>query len=135
MSPTPGRVEVAVAGQPLESDAIQMKLEAEGIESFTEGEMTIAVDPLLSNAIGGIRIFVAEADAGQALEVVKQFREEERESHALRARTCPECGGENGQVIRRPLWFGFLLVLSLGVIALLYPWPQYVCPDCGPKWR
>jgi len=135
VSPLPGRIHIATAGQPLESDAIQMKLESEGIESFTEGEMTIAVDPLLSNAIGGIRILVAEEDEEQARDVVERYRQEERESLELRAKTCPECGGQNGQPIRRPLWVGFLIVLTLGIAALLYPWPKYSCPDCGHKWR
>jgi len=135
LSPTPGKVRIATAAQPFESDSIQMKLEAEGIDSVTEGEMTVAIDPLLSNAIGGIQILVDEADEERAREVVAQHREEEKESIEIRSRTCPECGSENGLLIRRPLWFGFLLVLTIGIIALICPWPKYRCPDCGHKWR
>ena len=55
------RVVVGHAPQPLEASLLQMELDAHGISSEQEGEYTLAVDPILSNAIGGIRIVVDES--------------------------------------------------------------------------
>jgi cytochrome bd-type quinol oxidase subunit 1 len=49
---------------------IKARLDSEGIECFTQNETTIQVDPLISNAVGGIKIQVKEQDAQQALEIL-----------------------------------------------------------------
>lgn len=52
---------------------LKLTLESEGIETLLKDELTISIDPLLSNAIGGIKLFVRESDAERALAVYRQF--------------------------------------------------------------
>lgn len=132
---TSGLIPVATASQPIEATSIQIMLGAHGIESELRGELTVAANPLLSNAIGGIRILVSSADSARAMEILEEHRRLEVEAEAQRARTCPECGKGNGMAVRRPFWIGILILFTLGVFCLLYPWPRYKCPDCGWKWR
>jgi hypothetical protein len=47
---------------PADSFLVKSKLESEGIECFLKDELTIQVDPLLSNAIGGVKLQVKEND-------------------------------------------------------------------------
>lgn len=54
---------------------LKVKLESEGIETFVKDEMTITIDPLLSNAIGGIKLYIKESDSENALKIYQQFYE------------------------------------------------------------
>jgi hypothetical protein len=55
---------------PPEAAAIRLRLEAAGIPVFLADENTIAMDWLLSNAIGGIKVQVAEPDVPRACEIL-----------------------------------------------------------------
>src|SRR5438445_5230531 len=63
-------VRVASCRGPAEALALRLKLEAAGIPVFLADEYTIAMDWLLSNAIGGIKVQVSEADVPRACEVL-----------------------------------------------------------------
>ena len=128
-------VAVATVSQPIEAMPIQVELGSFGIESKLNGDLIVAANPLLSNAIGGIQVMVSPADAERAIEILAERRFVEAEAEAERARTCPNCGNKNGVSIKRPALIGILAVLTLGAFCLLYPWPRYKCPDCRYKWR
>jgi hypothetical protein len=49
-----------------EAQVLQSYLEGSGIKCFLPDEMTLQTDWLLSNAIGGVRLQVAEEDAERA---------------------------------------------------------------------
>lgn len=59
---------------------LKIKLESEGIETLLRDEMTISIDPLLSNAIGGIKLYVREEDAAVALRIYHDFFEGRNEN-------------------------------------------------------
>jgi hypothetical protein len=135
MESTPHMVVVATVSQPFEATPIQMKLGSFGIESELNGEMTVAANPFLSNAIGGIQVLVSETDAERATEILAEHRRVEAEVEAVRARTCPKCGNTNGVPVKRPVLIAILAVVTLGAFCLLYPWPRYRCQDCRHKWK
>lgn len=47
-------------------------LEGSGIPAFIPDEQTVSVQPLYASAIGGVRLMVAEEDAGRAREILAQ---------------------------------------------------------------
>ncbi len=49
---------------------IKARLESEGIECYTKDDTTIQVDPLISNAVGGVKLQVREEDVPQAMEIL-----------------------------------------------------------------
>jgi Putative prokaryotic signal transducing protein len=49
---------------------IKARLESEGIKCFLKDDVTIQIDPLISNAVGGTKLQVKEEDAPQALEIL-----------------------------------------------------------------
>jgi hypothetical protein len=63
-------VTVATFTMPAEAYVAQNRLLAEGINAYLADEQTISMDWLLANAIGGIKLQVAEHDAPRALEVL-----------------------------------------------------------------
>jgi ribosomal protein S27AE len=126
---------VAQATQAIEATQIQMQLDACGIDSRLDGEMTVVVDPLLSNAIGGIKVLVSTEDAEQAAEVVADYRQREKEAYEAKKRICPTCGDENGHLRKAPVLLGILSILTLGALSLLMSWERYKCPNCGQTWK
>ncbi len=51
-------------------------LEDVGIPVFVKDEFTILMNPLFSNAVGGIKLQVLEEDLEKASEVLKDFESE-----------------------------------------------------------
>lgn len=49
------------------------KFQAEGIEYFLKDQKTVAIDPLVSNAIGGIKLQVRAEDVERARELVAEI--------------------------------------------------------------
>lgn len=128
-------VAVATASQPMDATTIQVELGACGIESELDGEFTVAANPMLSNAIGGIKILVPVQNAERAMSILAANARAKSEAESALAKTCPRCKKENGEIVSRPNWAGILAVITLGAFALFYPWPKYRCLDCNHKWR
>ena len=126
---------VATASQPMDATTIQVELGSMGIDSELDGEFTVAANPLLSNAIGGIKILVQSQDAEQAMSILAANSQAKAEEEAALAKTCPKCKNENGEAVRRPNWAGVLAVITLGAFSVFYPWPKYRCLDCNHKWK
>ncbi len=61
-------------------------LQHSGVECYIRDENTILTDPLLSNAIGGIKLEVRETQVNEAREIIK-----EAEAVYLNDLTCPYC--------------------------------------------
>jgi hypothetical protein len=51
---------------------VRGRLEAEGIETYVQDELTIQVDPFYSNALGGIKLMVHQADVPRATEILAE---------------------------------------------------------------
>lgn len=47
------------------------RLKEEFINCYLQDEYTVTIDPLLSNAIGGIKLMVAESQAQRAFELLQ----------------------------------------------------------------
>jgi hypothetical protein len=47
------------------------RLQAEYINCYLQDEHSVTIDPFLSNAIGGIKLMVAEAQVERALAILK----------------------------------------------------------------
>lgn len=63
-------VAVATFSKPEEAHLLRMRLEAGGIQAFLRDENTIQVDWLYSNALGGVRVEVADEDVAATRELL-----------------------------------------------------------------
>ena len=63
---------VAVFTYPTEVIVPRITLETAGIECIAKDEETITANPLLSNAVGGIKLQVKETDYPRAVELLKE---------------------------------------------------------------
>ena len=59
---------------PADAQIIKGKLESEGVSVFLLDENTLNSDPLISNAIGGVKLQVYTVDKERAIEIYNQIR-------------------------------------------------------------
>lgn len=116
----------------------QSILEAEGIISFLDNQFMVGVNWLYSDALGGIKLRVAERDAEEAVKILEAYSApyqgaEQAEVGQLPASACPECGGTEIKTINYQRKSAALsLLLSL---PLLFFSKRYECIKCGHRWK
>lgn len=74
-------VTIATFNLPTQVALLRSRLESEGIECFLDNELTIQTDPLLSPALGGVRLNVMEKDVEQARLILEDFGIDILEGH------------------------------------------------------
>jgi hypothetical protein len=103
------------------------RLQEEGYECWLKDENTVTIDPLLTNAVGGIKLMVEESRAKEAWEILNKLLEDYRKTF-----TCPKCGSNNMELVsspRKPL----NLITAISTYLLGYALPLekvYHCFNC-----
>lgn len=93
------------------------RLKEDGIECWLKDENTVTIDPILSNAIGGIKLMVIEQDSQKAWELLKSLQQEHK-----KLKTCPSCGSHDLELVSTPRkamnWLSAITTFFLGDYAL-----------------
>jgi hypothetical protein len=63
---------IATFSKPDDAHLLRMRLGAAGIEAFLQDENLVQLDWLLSNAVGGVRVQVADDDLPAALALLAE---------------------------------------------------------------
>ncbi len=101
---------------------IKAKLESEGIPVFLRNENTLNTDPLISSAIGGVRLQVYSTDKDKAIAIYNKIRSYAVDVHG-RPVVCPNCKAERSEVYYS----------RKGVLYKLFPFlepKKYRCLNC-----
>jgi DNA-directed RNA polymerase subunit RPC12/RpoP len=113
----------------INANIIMGRLEEEGIKCWLKDENTVTIDPILTNAVGGIKLMVAESQAERAFELLREFRKEQQ--YALK---CPRCGSGDIEFVTTPRkvsnWLGVIFGFLFTDYALA-PDKVYHCFNCG----
>ena len=113
------------------------KLKDEGINSYIKDENIVSIDPILAQAVGGIKLMVYEEDYDKAIEVINkndfdnlknEFPEEDMDDQ----RRCKKCGSTN--ILQRNSWLigVFFFLISFAPVAKKKS--RFECLDCSYKW-
>ena len=110
------------------ANIILTKLHAEGIECYLKDEYTVTLDPILSNAIGGIKLVVKIADESLVKELLKRY-----ELDYINAATCTKCNNSNFTYITKPGTTNYLTAVFTWIFSSYAVAPYYVyhCENCG----
>ena len=55
-----------------EAAIVQGRLQSEGVECFLQNKHTVQTNPLVTNAIGGVKLQVRESDLQRSIEILKE---------------------------------------------------------------
>lgn len=99
------------------------KLESEGIPVFLRDENTLNTDPLISSAIGGVKLQVNKRDRQKAMEIYNEIRNYAMDEQGNPV-VCPNCKSQRSEAYysRR------------GLLNKLFPFfekRKYKCTNCN----
>jgi len=113
----------------IDANIIMGRLQEEGINCWLKDENTVTIDPILTNAVGGIKLMVPESQAERTFELLREFR-----SETELILKCPRCGSPNVQSVTTPRkasnWIGVIFGFLSMTLALSGD-KVYHCFTCG----
>ena len=113
----------------ISANLVLQRLEEEGIRAWLKDENTVTIDPILSNAIGGIKLMILEEQAQRALELLENFEKEYKQ-----AVKCPKCGSNNVHFVTEASnpanWLSAIATWLFGNYAVAVK-KIYRCFNCG----
>lgn len=110
------------------ANIILTKLQKAGVPCYLKDEYSVTIDPMLTNAIGGIKLSVRKADLELANIMLKQFDDE-----YLKSVLCPKCLAHDFLLVPKKEAGNFLTAIltwlfSNYAVALEN---VYQCQQCG----
>jgi predicted RNA-binding Zn-ribbon protein involved in translation (DUF1610 family) len=110
----------------IDANIVLGRLQQENIHCWLKDENTVTIDPILTQAVGGIKLMVAEEDVERAQQLLNM--------NSPSYFKCPKCGSHNVQLVsspRKPLnWISSILGFLLGSYAVAVDKVNH-CFDCG----
>ncbi len=107
-------------------------LEEEGINCWLKDEATVTIDPILSNAVGGIKLMVADTQSDRAAGILRTLENIQKELDP-----CPNCGSRNFELVSTPKkasnWISTLFGLFISGYAIPLDKVNH-CFDCGHEY-
>ncbi|RNL88456.1 DUF2007 domain-containing protein [Sinomicrobium pectinilyticum] len=120
-----------------EAQVIRGRLEAEGIRVVMADHHTVDVDPLISNAIGGVKLKVRGEDRERALEVLKTVSKYSLDDEGNTI-LCPYCRSDKVEYFTNITDFKSLISFLLGFLFGTLPFYvkyEYRCEACKKKFN
>lgn len=130
-------VTIAVFQYSAEAQIIKGRLESEGIETFLADNHTIDTDPLVSNAIGGVKLNVLSQNKAEALVILDSLSKYSLDDEGKEI-VCPRCKSQkvellsNVKDVRSLLFFMFSFLANALPIYINY---EYRCENCKNKFN
>lgn len=122
----------------IDANLLKLSLENEGIDTYIFDENTVTIDPLISIAIGGIKVMVKESDLELARKVVKALNNKKYILENDEAVACPKCASEHVHKYTSMKSVKGLMIFIVSFLLFVYPaYKQYIfkCDDCGNEFE
>jgi len=119
-----------------EAQIVKGRLEADGIAVFLRDNITIDTDPLVSNAIGGVKLKVLAKDVQNAKVILNSIQKYSINDEG-KAIICPNCGSHHIEMYSTITGFKSLVFFLIGFISGTLPFStryQYKCEDCKTEF-
>lgn len=113
----------------LYANILLSRLKEEGFDCYLKDENTVTIDPLLSPAIGGMKLMVRSYDFARASTLLEQI-----EAEYLATIPCPGCGKNTLQQLKKvskPKNFFSAMMQQLAMGSSSQEKIIYKCANCG----
>lgn len=113
------------------------KLESLGIEVVIRDNYTVDSDPLISNAIGGVKLFVKTEDFVEAKKILLEINKfsVDDEGNAMK---CPNCNSEEIKFVTTIKDLKSFLAFLISFLFVLFPFYtryKYRCHKCNTEFK
>jgi len=120
-----------------EAQIVKGRLEAEGIQVFLSDNLTIDTDPLVSNAIGGVKLKVLSKQALKAQHILSSIKKYSIDDNGNTI-SCPNCKSEHIELFSTikdiKSCFAFLIGFLFGSLPF-HTKHKYKCEDCNTEFN
>lgn len=123
-------VTIATFSKPEEAQMLRLRLEAGGVPAYVQDENMVQTNWLVSNAIGGVRVQIAEDDVEEARAILQ---DPGCESEPAEMPACPKCRSMNTAPDTLPRRLSFLSLLVAG-FPFLFSKTRWRCAKCNAVW-
>ncbi len=107
-------------------------LEEQGIDTWLKDENTVTIDPMLTNAVGGIKLMVQKEELQKAWEILDKLKQEQKAKVK-----CPKCSSHNIEYVSTPRkasnWVTALFGFFAGNQGIAIDKVNH-CFDCGNEF-
>ena len=120
-----------------EAQIIKGRLETEGIPVFLQDHLTIDTDPLVSNAIGGVKLKVLSQDALKAKHVLSSINQYALDDDGNQIK-CPKCESEKVELFSTITDFKSFFAFLIGFVSGTLPFHtryNYKCENCNTEFN
>ena len=121
-----------------EAVIIRGRLQAEGIEVFMTDNYTIDTDPLVSNAIGGVKLFVKTEDLEKAEHILGDISKYSLDNTG-KPIICTECESAKvnvGSTVKDlKSLIAFVFTFLTAIVLPPYTKYKYRCAECGNEFN
>ena len=114
-----------------QAELMKNTLENEGIPCALFDDQMIGLNPLYSNAIGGIKMKVNQVDRERAMKVLELLDQNQDDLIGI---TCPKCGSNKVEPSKNFKGLKGILSLITAFTYMIFPLYQkqsFFCKDCG----
>jgi len=132
-------VTVRTFDSPINAHMLKSKLESEGIYCFLQDEHTITIDPLVSNALGGIKLRISEEDIEKTKVVLKEIDDTPYKDEEDNIAECPNC--ESKELIagyNSMKGFSQIFAAIFSLLFMIFPLhlkTVYKCKNCDNEFK
>ena len=104
------------------------RLRAAGIECYLKDEYTVTIDPLLSNAIGGIKLVVRKSEEYKVRRLLREMN-----ASSDNRLLCPQCGSHKFILVPKRSTENLLTAITTWLFSAYAISVEnvYQCTDCG----
>ena len=104
------------------------RLRAAGIECYLKDEYTVTIDPLLSNAIGGIKLVVRKSEEYKVRRLLREMN-----ASSDNRLLCPQCGSHKFILVPKRSTENLLTAITTWLFSAYAVSVEnvYQCTDCG----
>jgi hypothetical protein len=117
----------------IDANIILGRLQEDGINCWLKDDNIVTLDPILTNAVGGIKLMVPATDAMKVLQILRNINKE------IKAKfSCPKCNSHNLEFVSTPRKLSnWISVLTFGIFASYAPAVEkvYHCFDCEAEFE
>ncbi len=120
-----------------EAQIIKGRLEADGIQVFLSDYLTIDTDPLVSNAIGGVKLKVLAHDTLKAKHILSTIEKFSMDNDGNLV-SCPNCGKQEVELFSTIKNLKSFIAFVFGFLSGTLPFyskDKYRCNNCDNEFE
>ena len=120
-----------------EAQIIKGKLEFEGISVYVRDNNTIDANPLYSNAIGGVKLYVNKDDEVRTQSILSKISQYSLDDNDELVK-CPKCGSQTVEMYTSIRDLKSFLSFLVSMLLVLFPFHikyKYKCQNCNQEFN